>query len=88
MATPRGAHDVIFDLEIEPASIPLRGGPTVAEDAVLLALDLADRGIDLRVDAGRLLASPRKGVTENDAAHIRGHRDDLVAIVQYVGRQP
>lgn len=76
-------------LDIEPPTLTLRGGATVAEPAVLLALDLAERGVTLRVDdAGALRASPRERMTDADVADIRSLRADLAAIVTYCDSPP
>jgi hypothetical protein len=78
-----------LDLGVEPPMIALRDGLTVAEPAVLLALDLAERGVTLRVDdAGALRASPRERMTDADVADIRSLRADLAAIVTYCDSPP
>jgi len=80
---------MIRELTIEPAMIDLRDGPTVAEPAVMLALVLADRGIELRVNAdGHLRAGPRGLLTAADAAAIAEHRGDLIRIVKYCDAPP
>jgi hypothetical protein len=55
--------------------------------AVQLAWQLEDRGCYLRVapDGIGLLVGPRSLFTEADRAQIREHREQLLALVRYIG---
>ena len=68
------------------AIVTLRGGLIVRIRALELLLALEARGCVVRQERdGTLFVGPRERVTA-DAAQIRTHRDDLLALVDYCER--
>jgi len=63
--------------------IALRQGPTVPVAAVRLFLDLADRGIEVRIEDDDLAVEPGRDLTDEDRAEIRRWRRHLIALAAY-----
>lgn len=74
------------DLDIEPELVTLRDGPTIAVDAIALAISFEDRGFALSVEEGRIRIEPTRLLTSDDRAAIDVHRDDLRLGIEYVER--
>lgn len=68
-------------LPSDPPAVSLRGGLTVPLAALRLLWTLEEKGVVLRVQGGRLVASLPGGITPDDAAVIRAHRNVLLALV-------
>jgi len=65
--------------------VVLRGGVSVLLPVLKLALDLEERGFNLRArDDGKLEVQPCRQLTPEDCRLIRAHRDELLRIVRYV----
>ena len=71
-----------------PEMVPLRDGPTVALDAIILACDLELRGFELRVAGDKLkLSAPetvRDTLTDQDRENIKKWKNHLLVVVSYV----
>jgi hypothetical protein len=77
-------HRAEILLALQPRFVFLKGGLTVARAALLLALDLEERGIELRTDADRQFIVPDDPrLTAADRAAIERWRHHLGAIVEY-----
>ena len=64
--------------------VTLKGGLVVPTSAVLLALDLENRGCQMRIDEDdSLVVSPRELLSDADRVQIRKWRTHLKAIVGY-----
>jgi hypothetical protein len=63
--------------------ITLRQGVCVPLAAILLALNLEERGVTVRLEAGVLLVSPRRLLTPLDLDAIRTHKDALKVLAAY-----
>ena len=71
------------------AIITLHGGLAVRIAALELLLALEERGCAVRKEGdGTLFVRPRELVTAADAALIRAHRDDLLALIDYCEALP
>jgi hypothetical protein len=71
----------------DAATVTLVGGFTIGKDVLDLAWDLEDRGLDMRVLAGDVLqVLPVERLQSADAAAIRKHKAELVALSRYVAR--
>jgi hypothetical protein len=69
---------------LKPGFVYLRGGLTVPKAALLLAIDLEDRGIALKTDAEHQFVVPDDPrLTSADQAAIARWRLHLAAIVDY-----
>jgi len=64
--------------------VALRGGPVLPLPAVLLALDLENRGFTLQADGTDLIVVPGSRLTPEDCDAIRRWKSHLLAIVSYV----
>lgn len=63
--------------------VPLPGGVTLPARAIRFAVDLAFRGVTMRLRGDDLVVSPKHLVTAADIATIRELREALVAVVRY-----
>ena len=65
-------------------TVTLRYGLVVPLPASQLMWSLEDRGFCLRIDAtGGLVVSPASRLTPTETAALRGHRDEVLALVHY-----
>jgi hypothetical protein len=65
-------------------AVVLRGGLLVSIEALRLLWDFEARGCIVRCEPdGALFVGPRLALTDDDAAAIRQHRDELIALVAY-----
>ena len=64
--------------------ITLKGGLTVSLETLRLLWAFEDRGCTVKVEAGALLIGPRSRITDEEREQIREHRDELLAVVNYV----
>lgn len=63
----------------------LRGGLVVPVGALQILWALEDRGFTLKRDAdGYLVVAPRERLTSADFTAIRRHRNELLALLDYV----
>ena len=64
-------------------AITLRGGHIVSLEALQLLWQLENRGLNLEQEGDQLAVFPRSLLTDDDRAHIRQHRDELLQLVRY-----
>jgi hypothetical protein len=65
-------------------TVVLKGGLCVSVDALRLLWAFENRGcVVRREEDGSLFIGPRDQITAADAARIREHRDELLALVNY-----
>ena len=67
----------------ESAVMTLKGGLTVSVDALRIGWALEARGFTIRPCGERLQVLPPERLTAADAAAIRRHRDELLALALY-----
>ena len=65
-----------------PALVTMGSGQVVSVPALKLLWRLEDVGMVVKVTGGRLLVGPSARLTSADVTAIRGHRDELIEIVQ------
>ena len=65
-------------------SVTLKGGCVVSLSALQLLWTLEERGLCIARDGEQLAVSPRSMLTDTDRGSIREHRDELMALVNYV----
>lgn len=63
--------------------IQLKGGPTVAEPALLLALKLEEKGFSMSVNGGKLAVVPGSKLPVEAKAQISKWQYHLMAITAY-----
>lgn len=63
--------------------VRLKGGVTVHETALALALDLERRGITLTARQGALDLSPKRALTDEDREAVQRWKQHLLAIAGY-----
>ena len=77
-------HKPTLILMLAPAFVTLKDGPTLPIPALVLALDLEDRGFRLLLnEAGQAVIEPTTALTDTDRVAIRRWRRHLGAIVAY-----
>jgi hypothetical protein len=70
---------------VAPELVTLRGGVSVSLPALRTLWSLEDRGFLICVDGDALVVRPRSRITPDDDRAIRAHRDELLALVRYIG---
>ena len=64
--------------------VTLKGGHVVPLPLLRFCWGLEDRGVNLALDGGDILAKPASRLTDTDCATIREHKQELVQLLTYV----